>query len=214
MSTLIIQSTEVEGSPLSSRAVWTSQLVKRMVLDLLKEMNQPTLAKLSGLSQSMISNIANDKYKAIITSETCKEFGEWYIKYKTEERVKSFASPEKGGNVTPSSRLTFHPKYELPLLRGWFQKTKTPSEPLLIHYVNELNRGHVRQERPKVTLDKLKIWWKNERQKERKQRVKEKEALNQSNSGETREESTGGPQLTQLGLDEGPFERVYQYPDT
>lgn len=34
--------------------------------------------------------------------------------------------------------------------------------------MEELNAGSVRQQRGKVTLNKLKIWWKNERQRERR----------------------------------------------
>ena len=70
-------------------------------------------------------------------------------------------------------RVTFHPEYELPQMRLWYKRYQNPSETKLNFFANELNKGHVRQERPQVTVAKLKNWWKNERQKEKRINMKE-----------------------------------------
>lgn len=70
--------------------------------------------------------------------------------------------------VPKDTRLTFHPDLEIPLLKTWFKSCKTPSAEKLRFYANELNKGHTRQERPKITPARLKIWWKNEKQKVRR----------------------------------------------
>ncbi|CAG2216757.1 unnamed protein product [Mytilus edulis] len=72
------------------------------------------------------------------------------------------------GIAPKDSRLTFHPDHEIPEMRQWYKTCKNPTEHKLNAFANELNKGHVRQERPKVTIAKLKIWWKNERQREKK----------------------------------------------
>lgn len=74
---------------------------------------------------------------------------------------------EKFG-IPKDSRLTFHPQHEIPQMRKWFNSCKTPSDEKLKFFAAELNKGHVRQERPNVTVAKLKIWWKNERQREKR----------------------------------------------
>lgn len=56
-------------------------------------------------------------------------------------------------------------------MRKWFNSCKTPSDEKLKYFAAELNKGHVRQERPNVTVAKLKIWWKNERQRERRLQI-------------------------------------------
>ena len=66
------------------------------------------------------------------------------------------------------SRLTFHPDHEIPQMRLWYNRCKIPSETKLHFFAAELNQGHVRQERPKITINKLKNWWKNERQREKR----------------------------------------------
>ena len=66
------------------------------------------------------------------------------------------------------SRLTFHPDHEIPQMRLWYYRCKNPSETKLHFFAAELNKGHVRQERPKITINKLKNWWKNERQREKR----------------------------------------------
>ena len=53
-------------------------------------------------------------------------------------------------------------------MRLWYNKYKNPNDWKLEFFAAELNKGHVRQERPKITVNKLKIWWKNERQREKR----------------------------------------------
>lgn len=71
------------------------------------------------------------------------------------------------------TRLTFHPEHELPQMRLWYNRYKNPSDTKLNFFASELNKGHVRQERTKVTVAKLKNWWKNERQREKRISMRE-----------------------------------------
>ncbi|XP_026073700.1 DNA-binding protein SATB2-like isoform X2 [Carassius auratus] len=61
---------------------WNHATVRNALKELLKEMNQSTLAKECPLSQSMISSIANSSYYANVSTAKCQEFGRWYKKYK------------------------------------------------------------------------------------------------------------------------------------
>ncbi|XP_067891814.1 DNA-binding protein SATB2 isoform X5 [Heterodontus francisci] len=61
---------------------WNHATVRNALKELLKEMNQSTLAKECPLSQSMISSIVNSTYYANVSSAKCQEFGRWYKKYK------------------------------------------------------------------------------------------------------------------------------------
>ncbi|XP_054722895.1 uncharacterized protein LOC129232822 [Uloborus diversus] len=147
---------------------WRDITVRNAVLELLREMSQSKLAKLCPLSQPMLSNIINNRYMGKIGKEKCQEFGQWYLTYRKQH-------PEGGTpEVVPTERpldgrLTFHPLKELPMMRDWFHGCRNPSKRTLQMYVDILNQGPVRQqERPKVVLSTLKNWWKNEKQRERK----------------------------------------------
>uniref|UniRef100_A0A673AR45 DNA-binding protein SATB n=1 Tax=Sphaeramia orbicularis TaxID=375764 RepID=A0A673AR45_9TELE len=61
---------------------WNHATVRNALKELLKEMNQSTLAKECPLSQSMISSIVNSSYYANVSVAKCQEFGRWYKKYK------------------------------------------------------------------------------------------------------------------------------------
>ncbi|XP_070588195.1 DNA-binding protein SATB2 isoform X3 [Erythrolamprus reginae] len=61
---------------------WNHATVRNALKELLKEMNQSTLAKECPLSQSMISSIVNSTYYANVSTTKCQEFGRWYKKYK------------------------------------------------------------------------------------------------------------------------------------
>ncbi|XP_041120826.1 DNA-binding protein SATB2-like isoform X3 [Polyodon spathula] len=61
---------------------WNHATVRNALKELLKEMNQSTLAKECPLSQSMISSIVNSTYYANVSTAKCQEFGRWYKKYK------------------------------------------------------------------------------------------------------------------------------------
>uniref|UniRef100_A0A3Q3GAX3 SATB homeobox 2 n=1 Tax=Labrus bergylta TaxID=56723 RepID=A0A3Q3GAX3_9LABR len=82
---------------------WNHATVRNALKELLKEMNQSTLAKECPLSQSMISSIVNSSYYANVSTAKCQEFGRWYKKYK---KIK--------GN---------------PLLKGGSGDPQTPSQP-------------------------------------------------------------------------------------
>ncbi|XP_062862179.1 DNA-binding protein SATB2 [Trichomycterus rosablanca] len=68
---------------------WNHATVRSALKDLLKEMNQSTLAKECPLSQSMISSIVNSSYYANVSISKCQEFGRWYKKFK-KIKVKRF----------------------------------------------------------------------------------------------------------------------------
>ncbi|XP_029461900.1 DNA-binding protein SATB2 isoform X2 [Rhinatrema bivittatum] len=61
---------------------WNHATVRNALRELLKEMNQSTLAKECPLSQSMISSIVNSTYYANVSATKCQEFGRWFKKYK------------------------------------------------------------------------------------------------------------------------------------
>lgn len=155
------------------RMEWTDHAVRCAVVKLLKELNQKSLAKICPLPQSMISNIANSKYSARICTEKCQEFGKWYKEYHREHKP-SLSEPRCGfGSTSPHSRMTFHPIYELPMMRDWYRNNKNPSAEEFKRFLDELNRLPVRQERSKVPLRRLKIWWCNEKQRLKRQHQKE-----------------------------------------
>ena len=69
-----------------------------------------------------------------------------------------------------ATRMTFHPLHELPKLRHWFQTLADPSDAQLAQFTNELNSAPVRRtERNKLTANQLKNWWKNEKQRSKRQ---------------------------------------------
>nr|XP_054760951.1 uncharacterized protein LOC129267242 [Lytechinus pictus] len=146
---------------------WTDQAVRCTVVELLKDYNQSKLAQICPLSQSMISYIANAKYKASISSEKCEEFGKWYQTFNMQ-RLKS---PEQHIE-TSNTKVTFHPSLEVPLLREWYQDFPHPPEGLLHQYCNVLNNMETRKGGKKpVELMHLKNWWKNERAKHKRQSI-------------------------------------------
>uniref|UniRef100_A0A3P9IRC8 DNA-binding protein SATB n=1 Tax=Oryzias latipes TaxID=8090 RepID=A0A3P9IRC8_ORYLA len=61
---------------------WNHATVRNALRELLREMNQSTLAKECPLSQSMISSIVNSSYYANVSTAKCQEFGRWYKKHK------------------------------------------------------------------------------------------------------------------------------------
>ena len=117
--------------------------------------------------QSMISNIANSKYTTRLCAEKCREFGVWFAEYhnniaglfthyELEPHWYSTNPPHPpSANIVEyqpsSSRLTFHPMYELPLLRKWYQQCPSPTTEELKKFLIELNMAPVRQERDKVS---------------------------------------------------------------
>ena len=50
-------------------------------------------------------------------------------------------------------------------MRSWFRLVRNPSDLELERYAETLNAEPFRHARPKVTVKKLRIWWKHERRK-------------------------------------------------
>lgn len=102
-----------------------------------------------------------------------------------------FAEGENLLGTSPNSRLTFHPIYELPMMREWYKSCPNPTVDDLRRYLDELNSSPVRQERIKVPLRRLKIWWRNEKQRLKRIQVKEEEKLNSSGGKDDDDDNLG-----------------------
>ncbi|KAG7454126.1 DNA-binding protein SATB1-like [Solea senegalensis] len=80
---------------------WTHTTVRNALKELLKEMNQSTLAQKCPLSQSMISSIINCASYANASAAKCQEFGQWYRHFK---KNKCFEEPDSC--LEPSANIT------------------------------------------------------------------------------------------------------------
>ncbi|XP_029938126.1 DNA-binding protein SATB1a [Salarias fasciatus] len=67
---------------------WSHSTVRNALKELLKDMNQSSLAKECPLSQSMISSIVNSTYYANVSAAKCHEFGRWYKHFKKSKCFK------------------------------------------------------------------------------------------------------------------------------
>ncbi|XP_037831582.1 DNA-binding protein SATB1a [Kryptolebias marmoratus] len=67
---------------------WSHSKVRNALKELLKDMNQSSLAKECPLSQSMISSIVNSTYYANVSAAKCHEFGRWYKHFKRSKCFK------------------------------------------------------------------------------------------------------------------------------
>uniref|UniRef100_A0A1A7YCM7 SATB homeobox 1a n=2 Tax=Iconisemion striatum TaxID=60296 RepID=A0A1A7YCM7_9TELE len=67
---------------------WSHSKVRNALKELLKDMNQSSLAKECPLSQSMISSIVNSTYYANVSAAKCHEFGRWYKHFKRSKCIK------------------------------------------------------------------------------------------------------------------------------
>ncbi|XP_028317626.1 DNA-binding protein SATB1a isoform X2 [Gouania willdenowi] len=67
---------------------WSHTTVRNALKELLKDMNQSSLAKECPLSQSMISSIVNSTYYANVSATKCHEFGRWYKHFKKSKSSK------------------------------------------------------------------------------------------------------------------------------
>ncbi|XP_014851434.1 PREDICTED: DNA-binding protein SATB1-like [Poecilia mexicana] len=61
---------------------WSISNVRNALKELLKDMNQSSLAKECPLSQGMISSVVNSTYYANVSAAKCHEFGRWYKHFK------------------------------------------------------------------------------------------------------------------------------------
>ncbi|XP_056154618.1 DNA-binding protein SATB1a [Lampris incognitus] len=64
---------------------WSHSTVRNALKELLRDMNQSSLAKECPLSQSMISSIVNSTYYANVSAGKCHEFGRWYKHFKKNQ---------------------------------------------------------------------------------------------------------------------------------
>uniref|UniRef100_A0A669EF22 SATB homeobox 1a n=1 Tax=Oreochromis niloticus TaxID=8128 RepID=A0A669EF22_ORENI len=84
---------------------WSHSTVRNALKELLKDMNQSSLAKECPLSQSMISSIVNSTYYANVSAAKCHEFGRWYKHFKKSKCFKG----ERTQNTPVKDRLTHLP---------------------------------------------------------------------------------------------------------
>ncbi|KAL0961841.1 hypothetical protein UPYG_G00332370 [Umbra pygmaea] len=85
---------------------WSHSTVRNALRELLREMNQSSLARECPLSQSMISSIVNSTYYANVSATKCHEFGSWYKHFRKSKGIKemdSFSDQSQLG----STHLTF-----------------------------------------------------------------------------------------------------------
>ncbi|XP_074543269.1 DNA-binding protein SATB1a isoform X2 [Halichoeres trimaculatus] len=85
---------------------WSHSTVRNALKELLKDMNQSTLAKECPLSQSMISSIVNSTYYANVSAAKCHEFGRWYKHFR---RTKSFKEIDSFSDPSAHATLTQQP---------------------------------------------------------------------------------------------------------
>ncbi|KAM6958876.1 DNA-binding protein SATB1a [Aplochiton taeniatus] len=71
---------------------WNHSTVRNALKELLKDMNQSSLAKECPLSQSMISSIVNSTYYANVSATKCHEFGQWYKHFRKTRSLKEIDS--------------------------------------------------------------------------------------------------------------------------
>ncbi|TDH04161.1 hypothetical protein EPR50_G00150450 [Perca flavescens] len=80
---------------------WSHSTVRNALKELLKDMNQSSLAKECPLSQSMISSIVNSTYYANVSAAKCHEFGRWYKHFKKTKCFKEIDSfPDQSTHIT------------------------------------------------------------------------------------------------------------------
>ncbi|XP_078274092.1 DNA-binding protein SATB1-like isoform X3 [Rhinoraja longicauda] len=95
---------------------WAHTTVRNALKELLKEMNQSTLAKECPLSQSMISSIVNSTYYANVSAAKCQEFGRWYKHFKKTKGM--FAEMETMSELSISQPGTNHVNFGTHTLPG------------------------------------------------------------------------------------------------
>ncbi|XP_023142875.1 DNA-binding protein SATB1a isoform X2 [Amphiprion ocellaris] len=132
---------------------WSHSTVRNALKELLKDMNQSTLAKECPLSQSMISSIVNSTYYANVSAAKCHEFGRWYKHFKKSKCFKetdTFSDqsthitltqqPVTSSPTDPSSTLIF-PRAAVANIHGRSPLSLHPpglvTQPLSSHMVNQ-----------------------------------------------------------------------------
>ncbi|CAB1350713.1 unnamed protein product [Coregonus sp. 'balchen'] len=106
VTTLKIQLTSCPRLEELPPAQWSHSTVRNALKELLRDMNQSSLAKECPLSQSMISSIVNSTYYANVSATKCHEFGRWYKHFRKTKgimEIDSFSDQSQPG----STHLTF-----------------------------------------------------------------------------------------------------------
>ncbi|KAM3858418.1 DNA-binding protein SATB1-like [Diretmus argenteus] len=85
---------------------WSHSTVRNALKELLKDMNQSSLAKECPLSQSMISSIVNSTYYANVSAAKCHEFGRWYKHFK---KTKCFMEIDSFSDQSAHITITHQP---------------------------------------------------------------------------------------------------------
>uniref|UniRef100_A0A3Q0QXF6 SATB homeobox 1a n=1 Tax=Amphilophus citrinellus TaxID=61819 RepID=A0A3Q0QXF6_AMPCI len=89
---------------------WSHSTVRNALKELLKDMNQSSLAKECPLSQSMISSIVNSTYYANVSAAKCHEFGRWYKHFKKSKCFKEIDNfSDQSSHVTLTQPVTGAP---------------------------------------------------------------------------------------------------------
>ncbi|KAJ8273872.1 hypothetical protein GJAV_G00106450 [Gymnothorax javanicus] len=99
---------------------WTHSTVRNALKELLRDMNQSSLAKECPLSQSMISSIVNSTYYANVSATKCQEFGRWYKHYKKTKDLMDIDG--QSGLSSPSANHVTFPQQPI--------RSSSPPEPL------------------------------------------------------------------------------------
>ncbi|XP_036000900.1 DNA-binding protein SATB1a [Fundulus heteroclitus] len=85
---------------------WSISNVRSALKELLKDMNQSTLAKECPLSQGMISSVVNSTYYANVSAAKCHEFGRWYKHFKRSKCHKEMECfSEQSTDVTHTQQV-------------------------------------------------------------------------------------------------------------
>uniref|UniRef100_A0A4W5K209 SATB homeobox 1a n=1 Tax=Hucho hucho TaxID=62062 RepID=A0A4W5K209_9TELE len=106
VTTLKIQLTSCQRLEELPPEQWSHSTVRNALKELLRDMNQSSLAKECPLSQSMISSIVNSTYYANVSATKCHEFGRWYKHFRKTKgiiEIDSFSDQSQPG----STHLTF-----------------------------------------------------------------------------------------------------------
>uniref|UniRef100_A0A8D3AS15 SATB homeobox 1b n=1 Tax=Scophthalmus maximus TaxID=52904 RepID=A0A8D3AS15_SCOMX len=116
---------------------WSHSTVRNALKELLKDMNQSSLAKECPLSQSMISSIVNSTYYANVSAAKCQEFGRWYKHFKKTKDM--MAEMDGLSDLSPPSsnhnhnHLGFSQQQQQPIPGSTAEQTPSSPVPPMQH---------------------------------------------------------------------------------
>uniref|UniRef100_A0A667XKY6 SATB homeobox 1b n=1 Tax=Myripristis murdjan TaxID=586833 RepID=A0A667XKY6_9TELE len=118
---------------------WSHSTVRNALKELLKDMNQSSLAKECPLSQSMISSIVNSTYYANVSAAKCQEFGRWYKHFKKTKDMMaemdglSELSPPGSNHSHNHNHLSFSQQQQQPIPGSTAEQTPSSPVPPMPH---------------------------------------------------------------------------------